>query len=538
MCLLLIGLGVSAASGARDSALTGYPDEASHYVTGLMVHEYLTGGDWRHPVAFAEDYYLRYPKVALGHWPPLFYVVLAGWMWMAGTSVPAALMLQTALAALTGTVLFAVLRPRSGVAMGGLAAVCYMLLPASQSSYTQVMAEPLLALLTLAAGISVSRYVESGCWKSPAWYALFCALAIFTKGSGLALLGLPAAAAVLSGRISLLRDWRMHAAVAAAALATAPWFLLTLGMARNGMELYRPIWQTTAGQSVEAVQQFVPLLGPAMAVLALAGAALAPAGWRRESGEQNSFAASMLGVVLLTYAMHIISPSGMEPRRLMMALPALLALAALAGGRLESRLGGVWRPGARWAVPAVAATVFLATFGGIGQKPGRLWREFFSTELRPMLAPGTAVLLAGEMAENVVISEAAQREPRPTMYFVRASKLLTDSDWLGADYRLLFSSREEVARELSEVPINLVVLENGAVEGCGSGGKPDAHVALVRQVVREPGGPWERVAARPVDAGLNCSASVEVYRRQPPVKKEIKLRLSLRRMLGRDLETK
>ena len=28
---------------------------------------------------FAENYYVHYPEVALGHWPPTFYVVQALW---------------------------------------------------------------------------------------------------------------------------------------------------------------------------------------------------------------------------------------------------------------------------------------------------------------------------------------------------------------------------------------------------------------------------------------------------------------------------
>ena len=57
-------------TGAYKSEFGGHPDEAAHYVTGLMIRDYLTGGIPEHPMKFARNYYDHYPKVALGNWPP------------------------------------------------------------------------------------------------------------------------------------------------------------------------------------------------------------------------------------------------------------------------------------------------------------------------------------------------------------------------------------------------------------------------------------------------------------------------------------
>ena len=67
-------------SGAFSSGFSGYPDEPSHYVTAVMVHDYITSGFPAPPMTYAEQYYQHYPKVAIGHWPPLFYLVQAGWI--------------------------------------------------------------------------------------------------------------------------------------------------------------------------------------------------------------------------------------------------------------------------------------------------------------------------------------------------------------------------------------------------------------------------------------------------------------------------
>src|ERR1700730_1585230 len=66
--------------GAYRTEFAGYPDEGAHYVTGLMVHDYIVRHHFDSFQAFAENYYLHYPKVAIGHWPPFFYVVEAAWM--------------------------------------------------------------------------------------------------------------------------------------------------------------------------------------------------------------------------------------------------------------------------------------------------------------------------------------------------------------------------------------------------------------------------------------------------------------------------
>src|SRR4051794_28093637 len=64
-------------SGTYQSDFGGYADEPAHYVTGLMVHDYIATGFPGRPQQYAENYYLHYPKVALGHWPPVFYLMQA-----------------------------------------------------------------------------------------------------------------------------------------------------------------------------------------------------------------------------------------------------------------------------------------------------------------------------------------------------------------------------------------------------------------------------------------------------------------------------
>src|SRR5688572_23011223 len=61
-------------------------DESAHYVTGLMVHDYIVHGLPESPMTYAQRYYEHYPYIAFGHFPPVFYIVQAAWMLPFGTS--------------------------------------------------------------------------------------------------------------------------------------------------------------------------------------------------------------------------------------------------------------------------------------------------------------------------------------------------------------------------------------------------------------------------------------------------------------------
>jgi hypothetical protein len=66
---VLLGLVVAlqAAGGAYASGFGGYPDEPAHVVTSLMMRDFIVGLDFCHPLQFVQQYFLHYPKVAIGH---------------------------------------------------------------------------------------------------------------------------------------------------------------------------------------------------------------------------------------------------------------------------------------------------------------------------------------------------------------------------------------------------------------------------------------------------------------------------------------
>ena len=74
--LALLAVLLQSAGGAYEVERGAYSDEAAHFLNGLLLREYLTEGIGTHPVRFAEDYYVSYPKIAPLAWPPFFHVLL------------------------------------------------------------------------------------------------------------------------------------------------------------------------------------------------------------------------------------------------------------------------------------------------------------------------------------------------------------------------------------------------------------------------------------------------------------------------------
>src|SRR5947207_10152479 len=82
------------AGGAWNAEFDGDPDESAQFVSGRMIWEYLTSFPRENPVAWAKQYYLHYPKVAIGHWPPGYHLAEAVWPLIFGSSRRSAMGLQ------------------------------------------------------------------------------------------------------------------------------------------------------------------------------------------------------------------------------------------------------------------------------------------------------------------------------------------------------------------------------------------------------------------------------------------------------------
>lgn len=498
-------------SGAYRSEFGAHPDESAHYVTGVMVREYLAGLAPEPPLRFAAEYYAHYPKVALGHWPPGFYVLQAGWTLPFSSSRVSVLLLMAALTAALATTLFVALRGEVGGLIAAAAAALLVALPIVQKATGMVMAEIPLALLCFWAILSFGRFLDSGRARDAVLCGVASAAAILTKGNAFAIAVAAPVALVLARRWERLARPASWASIALVAALCAPWYVLTARMTADNFAAGRP----TIEYGLAALRLYTPHLvlagGLGLALLAaigLADAVVRP--WRRRALRGKWAAAAAL--LFATWAFHCVMPSSREPRHMVMAAPALMMFVA-AGMDVAARWASRGGPHSRaWQGAVIAASAALFAGNGFAV-PAKAWSGFSAAVdalLRSPAGGSSTILIVSDVrGEGMFISEIAMREPRPHRRVLRASKVMAQSGWNGEGYRLLYHSDPEVLAYLEQGTEAIVLDTSGVAKG-------EEHLPLVTHAVRSHPERFESLGYFPVTrAGQVIDRAIEVWRFRP-----------------------
>ena len=250
-------------------------DDPAHFATGVMVYEYLRHAFSSNPIEFALAFYIRYPKGALGHWPPVYYALQAAWYAVTGPSIEWARVLSAGICCAIAAILFVRLRRLYGAMTGALGAACFLVLPIIQASTWLVMSDLAVALFMLLAVITFAEFLDSGGPRPAAWFAVWSTLAILTKGSGWALGLFALIAPVLARRSCCFRSkWYWISGIAIAVLS-APFYVwarsVQLGYPADVTHLASRAWAVTYRLTLLA--PFLRFLPPFVLIIALLGAA-------------------------------------------------------------------------------------------------------------------------------------------------------------------------------------------------------------------------------------------------------------------------
>ena len=345
-------------SGTYQSDFGGYADEPSHFVTGLMVRDYIATGFHGRPLQYAENYYLHYPKVALGHWPPVFYLMQAAWTLVFSASHASVLLLMAAITAALALILFREITYRFnaiyGIA-GGLLLIC---LPVTQDVTSMIMADSPVGLFSFLAIIRLARFLDDDRWQDGCWYGLWCCAAILSKGNGWAAPFAMPVAILLTRQFRRLLTARFWIPAAIVLVICGPYHLLTWKMIHQG-------WRSDAWSIAPAIKS-LPLLsrflvesaGWPVVVVALAGfvrKTVLPL-WRNSL---DNYWASMTALIVSFFATHAIVFNVLsEPRYYIIVAPCVIlflvagiewALTARSGSLLVSRTSGADGHSSCWA---------------------------------------------------------------------------------------------------------------------------------------------------------------------------------------------
>jgi len=485
----------------------GDADEPAHYITGLMFHDYCAAGLPSGPMRFAESYYLHYPKVALGHWPPFFYVVQTLWTLPFGTSRISLMLLMAALTASLAVLVERAIAADHGLACSLIATGMLLCLPAIHYGESRVMSESLEALLCFAALRCWGRSLQGSSRWGLLGFVCFAILAILTKGTGLSLAIVPGFSLLLLRRFRVFGKPSFWVCGLAVAVICLPAYTL---LPNTGL----PALRRAEGihLNLEAVgtlpRQIIAETGPLAA--ALIGIGIAAWLWSALRGKATDEHLTTAGAAVFGFLiLRAFVVAAEEGRHLaIVAAPLMLFLAsgaaAVARQCRRSRLR--FEVGTGWVVLAAAA-VFLATSFARQPKPEWGLSPVLSELLANRVAYGDVFLISSDSTgEGVVIAETAMRERRPGHYILRASQALAEQSWSGFEYRSKLTGALEIGKYLDSVPVSTVIL----IFPPGMVLRP--YHSLLQQFLRTHPEVWYEQVFRP-DPARSDDALTLVYRR-------------------------
>jgi hypothetical protein len=446
--------------GSFQAEFCDLADEPPHYVTGLMVRDYLASGVSTPPMQYAENYYHHYPKVALGHWPPMFYVVEALWMLIFSESRWSVLLLMCVQAAILTLVLEEVIR-RDLPRVYGIGAGLFLLsLPLVQRLSSTVMSDILVAMLVFAAAVQFAEYLESPGRARAVVFGLISCLAVLTKATGFVLVLVPPISILLTSRFNILKRPSFWIPAIIVFFVCGPWYLLAPAARHQDVAEFGGIYFGYY-QVMGFFHDTLRCVGILPFILAGIGVGYRVTTSFRTTGLQYRWAVCVaLCVGFLIFRCFVAAAT--ETRHFLLVVPAILWLAAVGVWwvrrseslfQLRSEITAVLAIGTIWAISS--------NLYGITKKQHRGFDEIAAYLLSEDNSRSHVTLISADPTiEGALIAEIAMREnKRPDHIVLRASKDLASSDWMGRSYALLYKTEAELLRHLENSHVGFVVID-------------------------------------------------------------------------------
>ncbi len=519
-------------SHAYRSDLGSHADEAAHYVTGLLVHDYLAQHRTTSPSGFAEQYYGHYPKVGLGHWPPFFYLLQGVWSLIFQPSVASILVLVALISALSGGLITVLVTRSQKLAVGLMAGFLFVASPVVAQSSSMIMADGLVALLMLSATLAFVRFMNS---KEAAKYSLLfgllTALAFLTKGSAVALVLVPPIAIMISKRWELLARKSIWLGPLLAMVLCAPWYWLTRNMEAGTWVYPAPRVVYTVGGLFFYASAVLRALGSLGTILAAIGVVHYMAAPRSRTTIATGLFALLAGVM----AVALIVPVGLELRFILPALPPLIFFAAEGALWIAIRVGKLMPRTKRYQTALCAGLLAIALvlcFTPV-HKEYSGFTKVADVILESSSPDYPSVLIVSDApGEGMFVADMALHRRESQSIVVRGTKALADSNWMGTEYKSLCHDPREVVDLLDKLPITYLV-EDRSVGPAGL--RP--HQKLVEQAIADYPTYFELLGEfSAVRDGVQYPDSVYLYRFLHTKTPDRVLRLSMSRMFRSDIE--
>lgn len=462
LCAVLVGVLVVFVTHAYQADFSG-ADEPSHFLNGYFIADYIARHFGGNPMGAATEFYIHYPKISIGHWPPAYYGMLGLLFLVLPPTLPVAFAINVLFAALPAIGVAAalvLLGQRRAAAVAGV--LVYALTPLALEGDAMFMVDqPLTACLVAATAVWIA-YAQRPTWGRAIGFALLAATAVLMKGNGWLVGLVPVFHIFLTGSWKLLRSVKLYVAAALAALLVVPWYMLTAKIAADGFNYHAGIDYALKALGAN-LHTLVQNLTPVGALLALVGIA-AEVRDRRQDPLRWTIVSGLLSLPLATLVLQSVVPVDITERYMAPALPAVVVLAILGAAHLATHLLAQLRPANRpqasaWFGAALALVMAVPGILHLAQRTPKA--DAGLAQVARQLSAGHPVLtvIDGNAAyEGTFIADMAVHDRRLTGYVVRSSKLLADSDFMGKAYTLKFQAPRQVAAELNRLGVQHVVI--------------------------------------------------------------------------------
>src|ERR1035437_1922490 len=526
--LLLVAILWQWLGRAYSSEFSG-ADESAHFVTGLSSRDYVAAGFPTSPIKFAEEYYVHYPKVAFGMWGPLLHVTEAAWMLVFPPTRVSLLLLMAMISASTAFLLCRSLVEEFGSVLAVVAGFLFLSVPAVQHHTGMIMADILVALMDFCAALAFGRYLRRREWKYSMWFGAFVCLSVLTKGNGLALVLLPVFAIVFSRDWNILKGKSFWVAPLLVLCIAGPWQYYS-AKALIGIQYRRPVGMFISGYTWTVLTLFGVALLPVVAA-GVYDRLILPA-WRRSL---DGIWASAAALVCSVWAFHCMVPVLGVDWRYLIAVMSPLLMFLIAGIHAIARWIAFLPIGPQrrlWGTAVVVVVIFLISNFSIPQKRYFGFDEVAERLESPQYQKSVIMVSSDALdGEGMLISEIAMREKRPSHIVLRATKMLSQSDWMGERYSLLYNTPEKVMSFMNETPVEVVVIQDGA----GPTEYPDHK--LLRQTIDRYSAEWEHIGTFPQRRAGEPGSRIDAYRLKSAAGRSVgKLRINLPYTLRRSIE--
>ena len=532
--LLTAALSLQFLAGAYRTETGNYSDESAHFMNALLLRDYVTHAFGQNPLAFAEQYYLSYPKIAPLMWPPFFHVLLGLLLLPGWPPHQAALVFLAAAATLTAYRLSRFARLYSSRTVSIVLAALFLLTPIIVDLSTAIMVDIVLIGLGLEAAWWLARYYVSGETKHVLLFGAFATCCCMTKGNGVAITLLPVLMMLATGRVHLLRTRGLYTSAAMVALLAGPFVYISYRLCDSMGDFTGTGATLTLTRGLDFGVFLFRELTPVPFALSMLGAVVAVRrAWTWPPALRTIAPAALVALAFAGVLFHTLLPlEYYAGRYVALAVAPLFALLPLGIAVLIDVAGyPVLHVRATTAVMAVAVlSVVLMRPAAVPRRPLG-YSQIVSTIGTEGLADRRILVISDESGEGAMVTEVAIRQPSPAPTIIRGSKLLADGDWMNNNFQTLFGSTAQTLQQLEDLHVDLLVFDRSPEA------REMAYWSHVQSVIEIAGGRLAPVMNTSVDANSGPTRPITVYRVThaspgPPAK----LRLNLRYSIGKVLE--